>query len=63
MSNWTPCTRSRPEKNQRVEWITPSGEVVRGKYAGGLIWFPEGSPMYIYYTPICWRPLEPTTAS
>lgn len=38
-----------------LEWITPSGEVVRGTFAGGLVWFPEGSDMYVYYTPTFWR--------
>lgn len=53
--SWTPLGTAKPEINRPIEWITPSGEVVRGKFAGGLVWFPEGSGMYIYYTPTFWR--------
>jgi hypothetical protein len=54
-ARWIPYGERLPEKNQMVEWLTPSGEIVRGKYLGGVIWMPEGSGMYIYYTPTNWR--------
>lgn len=57
-TRWIPTTAAFPRKGQRVEWISPSGQHERGTFAGGLIWFPERSPMYVYYTPTYWRPLE-----
>lgn len=42
-----------------IEWITPSGQIERGKWAGGAVWFPEGSTMYVYYIPLSWRLAEP----
>jgi hypothetical protein len=56
-ARWIPYGERLPEKNQKIEWLTPHGETVRGTYCGGVIWFPEGSSMYIYYTPTYWRPL------
>lgn len=44
-----------PPRNTLIEWITPSGEIVRGKWCGGAVWYPEGSAMYVYYTPLSWR--------
>lgn len=55
--NWIPVACERPPVNRRIEWISPSGEVVIGKYLGGVIWMPEGSSVYVYYTPIYWRTL------
>jgi hypothetical protein len=56
--SWTPYGYGTlPAKGQKVEWLTPSGEVVRGTYVGGVIWMPEGSGVYIYYTPTYWRAL------
>lgn len=56
-ATWTPYSAGLPPKGQRVEWITPSGHVVRGTFIGGLIWMPEGSSMYVYCTPTYWRAL------
>lgn len=53
--NWTPYAQERPRRDSLVEWITPSGQVVKGRYQGGLVWYPEGSEMYVYYTPTYWR--------
>ncbi|HEX5104987.1 MAG TPA: hypothetical protein VFV87_14305 [Pirellulaceae bacterium] len=53
---WIRTSQRLPEKNQKVEWISPGGIQERGTFAGGLIWFPEGSSMYVYYTPEFWRP-------
>jgi hypothetical protein len=44
-----------PPKNVLIEWITPSGQMQRGRWLGGMVWMPENSPMYVYYTPISWR--------
>ena len=53
--NFTRTDQQRPDKGRLVEWISPAGIHERGRYEGGLIWFPEGSPMYVYYTPEFWR--------
>lgn len=56
---WTPYKHTNlPRKDSSVEWIAPSGEVVRGKYLGGVVWMPEGSEAYVYYVPVFWRYLE-----
>jgi hypothetical protein len=55
MTDYTPIAREMPPKDTPIEWIAPCGRIVRGRYAGGAIWFPEGSPMYVYYTPTYWR--------
>jgi hypothetical protein len=54
-SSWTPYAASRPNPDTKVEWLTPSGEQVRGTFCGGVVWIPEGSDCYIYYTPTYWR--------
>ena len=54
---WTPTARERPPRDAKVDWITSTGQVVRGgTYAGGLIWLlPTPSTMHVYYTPQFWR--------
>lgn len=54
-SSWTPYTASRPNPGTKVEWITPGGAQVRGTFCGGVVWIPEGSNAYVYYTPAFWR--------
>jgi len=54
-ADYTLTSAARPPKDVPIEWIAPFGTVVRGKYAGGAVWFPEGSDMYVYYTPTYWR--------
>lgn len=56
--NWIPTSKQLPERNQKIEWISPSGLQQRGEFAGGGIWFPEGSTMCVYYTPQFWRPIQ-----
>jgi hypothetical protein len=56
---FTPVAEQLPPKDAPIEWITPSGQIVRGRWAGGACWFPEGSNMYVYYTPISWRLAAP----
>lgn len=56
--SWIPTAQRLPEKNQKVEWISPGGLQDRGTFLGGLIWMPEGSTMYVYYTPVMWRPIQ-----
>ena len=53
--NWTLTSQQLPPRGAKVEWICPSGRQERGTFAGGLIWFPEGSSMYVYYEPTHWR--------
>jgi hypothetical protein len=55
--HYTPTSEALPPKGYRVEWISPSGTVVRGRYEGGAVWYPEGSSVYVYYTPVFWRAL------
>ena len=40
----------------KVEWIARSGDQDRGTFAGGCVWYPEGSACYVYYTPVYRRP-------
>ena len=63
MSEWTPTERQRPVRDQLVEWISPDGQQVRGRFCGGAIWFPEGGQVYVYYTPAFWRPSPVPAAS
>lgn len=44
-----------PQPNKTIRWIAPDGNEEIGRYAGGAIWFPAGSTMYIYYTPVMWK--------
>jgi hypothetical protein len=46
----------RPKRGQKIDWIAPNGEVVKGgTFEGGAVWMlPEG--LYVYYTPPFWRP-------
>lgn len=54
---WVPTAERRPEKGQRVDWISPSGDEVHGgTFTGGAIWHLPGGEMYVYYTPVFWRP-------
>lgn len=52
---FTPLESAYPPKGASIEWITPAGQMVRGHWEGGAVWFPEGSSMYVYYTPLSWR--------
>lgn len=52
---WYLTSEKRPPKDSKVVWQNSVGEEIRGTYCGGIIWYPEGSSMYIYYTPIRWR--------
>lgn len=46
-----------PAEGRRVDWIAPSGEVVRGgTYGPGRLWFLPGGQVYVYYVPPFWRP-------
>lgn len=52
---WTSYSSGLPRRDSKVEWISPDGRQVRGTYYGGVVWMPENSPMYVYYTPTMWR--------
>lgn len=56
-NQWFRTSDRRPLKGQRIEWISSGGERERGVFLGGAVWMPEGSDMYVYYTPERWRPL------
>ncbi len=56
MSDYTPTTKALPERGRLVEWISYSGEVVRGTFDG--VWYPQGSTIYVYYQPVFWRYVE-----
>ena len=52
---WNETSSIRPNKDSKVVWMDSSGEEHKGVYCGGVIWMPEGSSMYIYYTPVRWK--------
>lgn len=56
MADYTPTTKALPERDRPIEWISYSGQIVRGTYCG--VWLPEGSDMYVYYQPAFWRYVE-----
>jgi len=57
MGRWIRTTDRFPQPGASVDWISPGGEQVDGgTFEGGVVWFPPGSAMYIYYTPEFWRP-------
>lgn len=51
---YRPC-ETLPEIGRLIEWISPGGSHVFGTYQGGVVWLPEGSNVYVYYTPEFWR--------
>lgn len=53
--NFTPTTDGLPPVDAKIEWISPSGQIVRGVFYGGAVWLPEGSDVYVYYQPVFWR--------
>lgn len=57
---FTPLSSGYPPRDRPIEWVTPSGQIEKGKWCGGAVWFPEGSSMYVYYTPISWRVAQET---
>lgn len=52
---WNDPKQCMPSKDTKVIWIDPLGHEVKGKFCGGVVWIPEGSSMYIYYTPKMWK--------
>jgi len=54
-NQFTSVSVAMPPKGALIEWITPSGQIERGRWEGGAVWFPEGSDMYVYYKPLSWR--------
>ena len=59
LKTFTRTDEKLPPKNKLIEWVSPGGLHVRGKWQGGAVWFPEGSSMYVYYTPLMWRLVGP----
>jgi hypothetical protein len=57
--NWIPVGKWPPADNQRVDWITPSGDVVKGgRYCSRLWFLPPKHDCYCYYQPTYWRPAQ-----
>jgi hypothetical protein len=61
-SDWTPTTQRLPQRDQRVDWIDPSGEAVYGGMFAGGVWLLPGGAGYVDYTPTFWRPAGVTYA-
>jgi hypothetical protein len=53
--NYTRTDQKMPPKDAPIEWITPTGRTVEGRWLGGAVWMPKGSDSYVYYTPVFWR--------
>jgi hypothetical protein len=51
------CQIELPPEGEVVESVSASGLVQNLKREGHLWFVPDGS-MYVYYTPVAWRPLE-----
>ncbi len=54
-TKWNPVESIKPEIGRKVDWIAPSGDVVKGGTRNGKLWFLPGGEMYVYYTPTHWR--------
>lgn len=53
---WTPVSAGMmPAKGVLIRWLSPGGDVLIGRYLGGIVWMPEGSSAYVYYTPTYWQ--------
>lgn len=57
-----PTAERFPPEKVVVEAITESGNQVRLVMERGL-WFVEDRSMYVYYVPVFWREVTPTTAA
>lgn len=53
-SKWTPVSQALPDEGAKIEWIAPSGDVVKGTKGPGGIWFLMDG-FYVYYRPVMWR--------
>ena len=54
MQNWTNVEFLTPDNDKKLNWISPSGDVVKGgPYHKGLWFLPDG--MYVYYQPTYWQ--------
>lgn len=53
--SWVKCSDRLPSKGHKIEWISPSYEIVKGNFIGGCVWMPDGSNCYVYYLPLAWR--------
>lgn len=56
MSNWYDVESNPPESGTLVECTTPGGDVRVLKRSGNMWFVPDGS-VYVYFTPVKWRPL------
>lgn len=53
--NWIECAMRLPDEGVVVQTLSPGGMESTLKRQGGLWFVPDGS-MYVYYTPMSWRP-------
>lgn len=59
-SDWKCAYDEPPEEGVEVETKSPGGLVQTLKRKGNLWFFPDMS-MYVYYTPVMWRPIHTTS--
>lgn len=55
--NYTLVSEKLPPEGEVVQTISPNGLESQLKRNGNLWFFPDGS-MYVYYTPLFWRPVQ-----
>jgi hypothetical protein len=55
---WISCEDELPPDGEIVETRSPGGIVQALKRDGGLWFVPDGT-IYVYYTPVAWRPPAP----
>ncbi len=56
MTKWKATAYELPPEGQLVETISSGGEQVQLKRRGAL-WFVKSGDMYVYYTPVYWKPI------
>lgn len=64
IENWIPTEKLHPRRGQKVEWIDPDGDVMRGIWNG--CWYfadsADDTTRPAPYRPRFWRPLRPQPA-
>lgn len=55
-NKWIPVSERKPDIDEKVDWISPDGDVVIGGIRGMCGWYEAGN--CFPYTPIFWRPSE-----
>lgn len=52
---WIPVQRELPARDQRVRWLSPSGDICEGSFVG--VWLLDDG-VYVYYEPAFWQPRD-----